>query len=121
MPKNNDRIKLIPYLHTHKHKHTQNTDCFYTIIILAGMLSQDELLIFTGPPGENVQLTRTAVRRIFEENITYKPMDMDYKVKIPCTASISVPQKTRKLLHDDIMIQLIKSKDIFIFYVFPIH
>ena len=45
------------------------------------MLSQEELLMFTGPPGENVQLTRAAVKRIFEENITYKPMDMDYKVR----------------------------------------
>ena len=37
--------------------------------------------MFTGPPGENVQLTRAAVKRIFEENITYKPMEMDYKVR----------------------------------------
>lgn len=62
------------------------------------MLSQDELLIFTGPPGENVQLTRTAVRRIFEENITYKPMDMDYKVKNPCMASIFLSVKITEII-----------------------
>jgi hypothetical protein len=45
-----------------------------------GMLSQDELLAFTGPvSNDQVQLTRTAVRRIFEENITYQPLEMDYK------------------------------------------
>ena len=44
-----------------------------------GMLSQDELLAFTGPNNDQAQLTRTAVRRIFEENITYHPMEMDYK------------------------------------------
>ena len=46
------------------------------------MLSQEELLAFTGPPNESVQLTRTAVKRIFEENITYSPVEMDYKVVI---------------------------------------
>ena len=71
-------------MHTriHTHLHAQS-DSFYNIIgiiIYAGMLSQEELLMFTGPPGENVQLTRAAVKRIFEENITYKPMEMDYKV-----------------------------------------
>ncbi len=45
-----------------------------------GMLNQDELGAFTGPNNDQVQLTRTAVRRIFEENITYHPMEMDYKV-----------------------------------------
>ena len=45
-----------------------------------GMLSQEELLAFTGPvSNDQVQLTRTAVRRIFEENITYQPLEMDYK------------------------------------------
>jgi serine/threonine-protein phosphatase 2A regulatory subunit B'' len=44
-----------------------------------GMLSQEELLAFTGSVNESVQLTRTAVKRIFEENITYLPMEMDYK------------------------------------------
>lgn len=44
------------------------------------MLTQEELLAFTGPPNESVQLSRTAVRRIFEENINYSPMEMDYKV-----------------------------------------
>lgn len=49
------------------------------------MLSQDELYEFTGPVNESVQLSRTAVRRIFEENITYSPMEMDYKVRITST------------------------------------
>ena len=44
-----------------------------------GMISQEELLAFTGPPNEQVQLSRTAIQRIFEENITYQPMVMDYK------------------------------------------
>ena len=48
------------------------------------MLSQEELLAFTGPPNESVQLSRTAVRRIFEENINYSPMEMDYKVRGRC-------------------------------------
>ena len=47
------------------------------------MLSQDELYEFTGPVNESVQLSRTAVKRIFEENITYSPMEMDYKVRVP--------------------------------------
>jgi hypothetical protein len=47
---------------------------------IIGMLTQEELLAFTGPPNESVQLSRTAVRRIFEENINYSPMEMDYKV-----------------------------------------
>ena len=67
--------------HTHSHFSLTVTIIIIIIIIFAGMLSQEELLMFTGPPGENVQLTRAAVKRIFEENITYKPMDMDYKVR----------------------------------------
>jgi hypothetical protein len=52
------------------------------------MLTQEELLAFTGPPNESVQLSRTAVRRIFEENINYSPMEMDYKVW--CVASCTI-------------------------------
>eukprot|EP00596_Hydrurales_sp_CCMP1899_P007168 CAMPEP_0119047896 /NCGR_PEP_ID=MMETSP1177-20130426/55670_1 /TAXON_ID=2985 /ORGANISM="Ochromonas sp, Strain CCMP1899" /LENGTH=396 /DNA_ID=CAMNT_0007023055 /DNA_START=233 /DNA_END=1423 /DNA_ORIENTATION=+ len=44
-----------------------------------GMLSQEELLAFTGLSNESVQLSATAVKRLFEENITYQPMEMDYK------------------------------------------
>jgi hypothetical protein len=43
------------------------------------MLSQEELLAFSGTPGELLQLTQTAVRRLFEEYITYRPMEMDYR------------------------------------------
>jgi hypothetical protein len=43
------------------------------------MLSQEELLQFSGLPGEALQLTQTAVRRLFEEYITYRPMEMDYR------------------------------------------
>lgn len=67
---------------------------------MVGMLSQDELYEFTGPVNESVQLSRTAVKRIFEENITYSPMEMDYKVKI-CrndfrrfTESLMLPKNT---------------------------
>lgn len=58
------------------------------------MLSQDELYEFTGPVNESVQLSRTAVRRIFEENITYSPMEMDYKVRITSTNSQEIPPTT---------------------------
>ena len=45
-----------------------------------GILCEEELLAFAGPTAAvAVQLTRTAVRRIFEENITYEPQEMDYK------------------------------------------
>ena len=45
------------------------------------MLSVDELLAFTGTPvKESVQLTRLALERIFQENVTYQPMEMDYKL-----------------------------------------
>ena len=43
------------------------------------MLSIDELMHFTGNKTQPVQLTHTAVSRLFEENITYSPMELDYK------------------------------------------
>ena len=46
----------------------------------SGTLSQDELFQFSGvKENENVQLSRTVIRRIFEETIAYQPAEMDYK------------------------------------------
>jgi serine/threonine-protein phosphatase 2A regulatory subunit B'' len=46
-----------------------------------GMLNVHELMFYAGnkPTTGVVQLTRTAVTRIFEETIAYQPMEMDYK------------------------------------------
>jgi len=44
-----------------------------------GCLSIDDMLQFPGTPDEPAQLTRVALERIFEANITYSPLEMDYK------------------------------------------
>jgi serine/threonine-protein phosphatase 2A regulatory subunit B'' len=46
-----------------------------------GTLSVNELLFYSGNKATTgtVQLTQTAITRIFEETITYYPMEMDYK------------------------------------------
>mmetsp|Transcript_3322 Transcript_3322/g.5196 ORF Transcript_3322/g.5196 Transcript_3322/m.5196 type:complete len:503 (+) Transcript_3322:45-1553(+) len=46
-----------------------------------GMLSQDELLNFQGDSSRrcSVQLTPLVISRIFQENITYEPAEMDFK------------------------------------------
>ena len=45
-----------------------------------GTLSQDELFQFCGVrESESVQLSRTVIRRIFEEYISYQPSELDYK------------------------------------------
>lgn len=43
------------------------------------MLNKDELMAYEGTRAHPVQLTSTAVLRIFEENISYTPVEMDYK------------------------------------------
>lgn len=46
----------------------------------SGTLSQDELFQFSGvKENENVQLSKTVIRRIYEETIAYQPAEMDYK------------------------------------------
>lgn len=44
-----------------------------------GVLSIDEMMQFGGTPEEPSQLTRAALEKIFEVNITFSPMEMDYK------------------------------------------
>jgi len=44
-----------------------------------GVLSIDEMLQFGGTPDEPAQLTRVALEKIFEANITFSPLEMDYK------------------------------------------
>ena len=45
-----------------------------------GTLSQEELFQFCGVrESESVQLSRTVIRRIFEEYISYQPVELDYK------------------------------------------
>ena len=45
-----------------------------------GTLSQEELFQFGGiRESESVQLSHTVIRRIFEENISYQPVELDYK------------------------------------------
>jgi len=44
-----------------------------------GCLTVDEMMQFTGTSDEPAQLTRIALERIFEVNITYAPFEMDYK------------------------------------------
>lgn len=53
-----------------------------------GMLSHDELLPYNGSKKFPVQFTKTAVSRIFEENITYSPMEMDYKTFLDLVLAI---------------------------------
>lgn len=43
------------------------------------MLSVEEFMAYPGTQRDPAALTRTAVERIFEETITYRPMEMDYK------------------------------------------
>ena len=44
-----------------------------------GCLSVCEMLQFSGTPDEPAQLTRVALERIFEANITHSELEMDYK------------------------------------------
>lgn len=44
-----------------------------------GVLSVDEMMQFGGTPEEPAQLTRVALEKIFEVNITFSPVEMDYK------------------------------------------
>lgn len=44
-----------------------------------GTLCQEDLRRFTGIPKGSIQLTPAIVSRIFEENISYQPPEMDYK------------------------------------------
>ena len=44
-----------------------------------GCLSVDDMLQFPGTPDEAAQLTRIALERIFEANVAYSPLEMDYK------------------------------------------
>jgi len=65
-----------------------------------GMLSVDELLAFTGSPvKESVQLTRLALERIFQENVTYQPMEMDYKLFLDLVLALENKQSVESLAY----------------------
>jgi len=44
-----------------------------------GVLTVEEMLQFAGTPDEPAQLTRVALERIFEANVLYSPLEMDFK------------------------------------------
>jgi serine/threonine-protein phosphatase 2A regulatory subunit B'' len=45
-----------------------------------GTLSEDELYHFGGMnPSDSLRLTRTAIRRLLEETVTYSPVELDFK------------------------------------------
>ena len=54
-----------------------------------GTLSEDELYHFSGmQPSDSLRLTRAAIRRLFEETVTYTPVEMDFKGFLDLTLAL---------------------------------
>jgi serine/threonine-protein phosphatase 2A regulatory subunit B'' len=74
-----------------------------------GMLSQEELLAFTGLSNESVQLSSTAVKTLFVENITYQPMEMDYKAFLDLLLALEYPATVESMSYFWRVLDLDKS------------
>ena len=65
----------------------------------SGVLTVEEMLQFAGTPDEPAQLTRVALERIFEANVLYSPLEMDFKAFLDLCLAIENKNTTESLTY----------------------